>query len=146
MKQCTHFFADGTFGTAPPQFSQIYSLHSLKDGYNLPLAFGFLPNKSAATYERFFREIQQLAPEMAPETLMADFELSAWAAWKITGPLKQRRSQTTLNTTTSEGRLEDRGDGDPHFSRWNHGISMIVPNRGWGGRTTQSKLGIGDFG
>ncbi len=47
---CIHFFADGTFGTAPPQFLQIYSVHGIKDGYNLPIAFAFLVNKQTTTY------------------------------------------------------------------------------------------------
>lgn len=76
---------DGTFGTAPDGFKQIYSiLGSVGTGdatRYLPLVYMFLPNKSEDTYTRALEEVSNLAEtldlELDPEVAVTDFERAA---------------------------------------------------------------------
>ena len=47
-------YADGTFDTCPPLFTQLYTLHALVDGEIFPLVFVLLPGKSEDIYIRLF--------------------------------------------------------------------------------------------
>lgn len=58
------FYGDGTFKSCPSVFSQLYAIHvdlgsSEKATNVVPVIFGLLPNKTQATYTRFFQCIKQ---------------------------------------------------------------------------------------
>lgn len=62
-------------------FNQLYNLHASVNGTVFPLVFGLLPNKSEATYNRFFLllkyAIQDLQSVLNPEHWLLDFEVAA---------------------------------------------------------------------
>lgn len=62
-------------------FTQLYTLHASVNGTVFPLVFGLLPNKSEATYNRFFGllkdAIQDLQSVLNPEHWLLDFEVAA---------------------------------------------------------------------
>ena len=48
LRDCQHWFADGTFRIAPVGFSQLYTIHGLKKGQCYPCVYALLPNKTEA--------------------------------------------------------------------------------------------------
>ncbi|KAK9731441.1 hypothetical protein QE152_g13671 [Popillia japonica] len=81
MEQCGHWFADGTFKSAPPLFSQIYTIHGVRYSNVIPTVFALLPNKTQETYTRVFvfQQLKVLNPGLRPLTIM-DFERAAMNA------------------------------------------------------------------
>ena len=78
------WLADGTFKTAPPLFSQVHAIHSLRggpnpleDGHLLPSLFVLLPNKTEAIYMIMWLQIQILCPNAQPTHMLMDFEKAA---------------------------------------------------------------------
>jgi hypothetical protein len=72
-----HWFADGTFKTAPELFYQIYTIHALVDNNILPCVYAFLPNKTEQTYYEMFQQLLILKPTLNPRSVMVDFEIGA---------------------------------------------------------------------
>ncbi|MCP3664483.1 MAG: transposase [Gammaproteobacteria bacterium] len=68
------WFMDGTFSACPSQFYQLYTIHSLKGGFNFPCVFALLQNKTQETYERLFQGLLSKNPNLQPRTCMMDFE------------------------------------------------------------------------
>jgi len=48
-----HWYSDGTFKSSPSIFTQVFTVHGVKQGATLPLVYGLLPNKTQQSYERF---------------------------------------------------------------------------------------------
>lgn len=84
LSASTVVMGDGTFYTSPRQFTQLYTLHGCVNGSVFPLVFGLLPNKREETYTRFFTLIREAAfqrgIELAPGTVLVDFEIASWSA------------------------------------------------------------------
>jgi hypothetical protein len=59
-----HWFADGTFKTAPELFYQIYTIHALVDNNILPCVYALLPNKTEQTYYEMFQQLFKLKPTL----------------------------------------------------------------------------------
>ncbi|XP_060867196.1 uncharacterized protein LOC132942645 [Metopolophium dirhodum] len=74
LTTCDHWYADGTFSSSPPLFSQIYTIHGAKFSTCLPLVYALLPNKTQATYTKFRTALKVLNSSLKPSTLMIDFE------------------------------------------------------------------------
>ena len=55
LYECDHWYADVTFKVCPEVFYQVYTFHSQQRGRTFPYVYGFLPNKTEATYTRFFQ-------------------------------------------------------------------------------------------
>ena len=72
-----HWFADGTFKTAPELFYQIYTIHALVDNNILPCVYALLPNKTEQTYYEMFQQLLILKPTLNPRSVMVDFEIGA---------------------------------------------------------------------
>lgn len=74
-------FSDGTFYSCTKHFTQLYTLHASVNGAVFPLVYGLLPNKSEATYNRFFGllkdAVQDLQSVLNPEHWLLDFEVAA---------------------------------------------------------------------
>lgn len=72
---------DGTFYIAPTHFRQLYVLHGKVFNHFWPLLFGILPDKSEATYRRFFDKVKDLLQSANAtiewQTFLIDFELAA---------------------------------------------------------------------
>ncbi|XP_072377879.1 uncharacterized protein [Diabrotica undecimpunctata] len=80
MEQCDHWYADGTFNSAPPLFSQIYTIHGVRYSNVIPTVFALLTNKTQETYTRVFQQLKVLNPALRPLTIMMDFERAAMNA------------------------------------------------------------------
>ena len=50
-------YVDGTFRTAPPPYTQFFTIHGELNDHILKLACGLLNNKTTAAYEEVFREV-----------------------------------------------------------------------------------------
>ncbi|XP_071853383.1 uncharacterized protein [Apostichopus japonicus] len=85
LSTCHHWFMDGTFKSSPPQFAQIYTVHGLRRGRNIPTAYALLPNKREETYVELLRQVQQLTL-VAPTSVLTDFEVGAMNAIKTVYP------------------------------------------------------------
>jgi len=73
------WFCDGTFSVCPEIFFQLYTIHARFNGRIIPCVFGLVPNKTRATYERFFTEVRNSLQgvQNIPNTILFDFELAA---------------------------------------------------------------------
>ncbi|PIK37089.1 hypothetical protein BSL78_26080 [Apostichopus japonicus] len=85
LSTCHHWFMDGTFKSSPPQFAQIYTVHRLRRGRNIPTAYALLPNRREETYVELLRQVQQLTL-VAPTSVLTDFEVGAMNAIKTVYP------------------------------------------------------------
>lgn len=74
-------FIDGTFYSCTKHFNQLYTLHASVNGTMFPIVFVLLPNKSEATYNRFFGllkdVIQDLQSVLNLEPWLLDIEMAA---------------------------------------------------------------------
>lgn len=86
-----HWYCDGTFKTAPALFVQLFTIHGLHQNVSVPLIFALLPDKSEATYRRFYSKIKEIHPNFNPESMMSDFEMAAVKAFAAEFPAAQQR-------------------------------------------------------
>lgn len=100
LKQAKEVYVDGTFKSAVPPFTQLFSLHvdlgiTNTDEINIvPALYGLLPDKKQESYEIFFRLIKSQVPDFDPEIITSDFEVSIMNAVKEVYP--KTRSQGCL--------------------------------------------------
>ncbi|XP_067668191.1 uncharacterized protein [Haliotis asinina] len=84
LQKADTYHVDGTFDTSPKLFYQVISVHAFVLGVMMPLVFGLLPNKSSATYYRFFSLLKEKASglgyQLKPLYIMQDFELGLMKA------------------------------------------------------------------
>ena len=57
LYECDHWYTDATFKVCPKVFYRVYPVHGQQRGRIFPCVFGLLPNKTEATYTRFFRDL-----------------------------------------------------------------------------------------
>ena len=91
MSDSEHWFADGTFKVCPDIFFQVYTVHAQQEGRIFPCIFGLLPNKTEATYTRFFREVFNNINGIGPADILLDFERSALNALGNVQPLLDKK-------------------------------------------------------
>ena len=75
-------FGDSTFEYAPKYYLQLYTIHVLKNGYYVQVAYCFLPNKDIATYTNMWLDLIHLCTtlvnkELKIKNFVADFEIAA---------------------------------------------------------------------
>lgn len=79
-------FVDGTFYSAPKQFTQVFTIHGLQNHVYVPLVFFLLPNKGEKSYEKVLRYLIDICLEINlnfnPEYMYADFEVAIHLAIK----------------------------------------------------------------
>ncbi|CAF3241198.1 unnamed protein product [Rotaria sp. Silwood2] len=73
LKECTHWFVDGTFKVCPKQFYQLFTLHALLKSVVIPLVYGLLIGKSSDDYKQFFEKVLE-QDDFQPESILSDFE------------------------------------------------------------------------
>ena len=87
---CTIWNADGTFRTAPKLFLQSYTIHAHNEFSMKPVVFAALPDKSEDTYLILLQSLNIYAEKnniiLSPTSILIDFELSAYNAFKKTFP------------------------------------------------------------
>uniref|UniRef100_H3A8W8 MULE transposase domain-containing protein n=1 Tax=Latimeria chalumnae TaxID=7897 RepID=H3A8W8_LATCH len=71
------WFADGAFRVEPPIFHQLYTIHGIHLGFNVPLVYTLLPNKTQRTYTRLLQELKNLSPGIQPQSVLTDYEMAA---------------------------------------------------------------------
>lgn len=83
--QCKVWLVDGTFDTAPLLFTQIYSIHGLRNGDTAPhhLLFALLPSKFEAMYLQLLCELKCLKQNLKPEVVLMDFKKAAMNASEV---------------------------------------------------------------
>ena len=77
---------DGTFNVAPPQFTQLYTVHGLSNEHHVVECYALLPNKERNTYVLFLRQVQQLTNGASPATIMIDYEQACIGATPLVFP------------------------------------------------------------
>ena len=81
---------DATFASSPIQFSQMFILHALCSGVQVPLLYAFCQNKDVITYNEMISGLRNLAAELElelnPTTISSDFETGSYAAFKAQFP------------------------------------------------------------
>ncbi|KAG8176080.1 hypothetical protein JTE90_025538 [Oedothorax gibbosus] len=82
LQNCKHWFADGTFKSAPHLFTQIYTIHGIVKSQNVPAVYALLPSKTEAVYSQLLAALKVLNPNLNPETILIDFEKAAMNAFK----------------------------------------------------------------
>lgn len=82
LLECDHWFADGTFKTAPTLFQQVYTIHGLKYGEVLPAVYTLLPDKKKTTYLRMLTHLKDLEPRLNPKSVLTDFESAAFTSFQ----------------------------------------------------------------
>lgn len=96
LSSCDKMFMDGTFQFCTKYFCQLFSIHVVKNGHYIPVAFCLLTNKAQSTYVQLFRLIQRKLEEIncafLPKCIVADFEQAihgaisqVWPHCAITG-------------------------------------------------------------
>ena len=110
LSETNRWQADGTFSTAPPEWYQFYTIHSVINLQVIPSAFILLPSKDTDTYKKMIRMLKegalkvitktislllirllyknnfQIGLELRPTIIMIDFEMSAINAFKFHFP------------------------------------------------------------
>lgn len=78
------WFMDGTFGTAPQLFTQLYVIRAPAGASSVTCVYAFLTGKSRALYEEMFRALNDHCRtkgfELDPETVKVDFEQAVFQA------------------------------------------------------------------
>lgn len=77
------WFMDGTFDLCPILFYQLFTVHAFKGKLIVPLVFCLLPNKQQVTYEKMFQALKNLKPELKPNIIMTDFEVTIVNAFNL---------------------------------------------------------------
>lgn len=114
-------YVDGTFSIAPSLFAQIYVVLAERGGYVHPVLYCLLPNKRGATYERMFRAIRDIWPQLNPSSVSMDFELAAINAATVIFPNSEifgclyHLTSNMKKKLCTEG-LHQRYSTDPQFA------------------------------
>ena len=126
LSQCDHWFMDGTFKSAPPLFTQIFSVHGLKSKRTFPLVYGLLPNKEEDSYTRFLTAMNALAQSaqvtFKPTSVLTDFEFGTLNGIDTVFPTAEKRGCYFHHTQCIWRHLQEfpnilaRYNSDPDFS------------------------------
>lgn len=71
-----NWHADGTFKVVPLLFYQLFTIHAQYFGRAVPLIYALLPNKKRKTYIHLLKALKTIEPNLAPLTLMIDYEMA----------------------------------------------------------------------
>ena len=84
MRQSDRWCGDWTFKAAPKLWTQLYTIHRLKNGYTVPCVFALLPKKRKESYTRLFRQIKSwldfAGQQWNFESFLSDYEQGAYLA------------------------------------------------------------------
>ncbi|XP_057339449.1 uncharacterized protein LOC130676955 [Microplitis mediator] len=76
LSNCKVWMVDGTFKCVPATFLQLYTIHGMRNGKVLPLAYILAPNKTARLYTEVLKKLIELKPDLKPKTMIVDYEKS----------------------------------------------------------------------
>ena len=86
LAEVQHAFYDGTFFCVPVLFYQLFSILAVFRDKALPVASVLMTGKSEALYRKVTAKILELAPDLAPDTFMGDFERASRNALESSFP------------------------------------------------------------
>ncbi|XP_068245328.1 uncharacterized protein [Palaemon carinicauda] len=86
LSQASHWSLDGTFKTVPRIFLQLYTIHAFINNRSIPLIHALLPDKSQTTYSNLLEQIKLLKHDLAPKTIMVDFEIGMIKSLQLAFP------------------------------------------------------------
>ncbi len=88
LPQIHHLSFDGTFQTVPKIFLQLFTIMAVTSSspHSFPVIFVLMSSKTQELYEAVISKVKDLFPELSPQTLMSDFELSSRNAMEISFP------------------------------------------------------------
>jgi hypothetical protein len=115
------WFADGTFKVVPNLYNQLYTIHGIVNNTVIPAVFALLPSRNESTYIRLLTELKILEPNLAPDTIMTDFEVAAINAFGTAFPGAQQKGcffhfcQCIYRNIQSNG-LQQLYENDAEFS------------------------------
>lgn len=123
LKTIDSIFCDGTFKVTPKPFYQLYSCHANfveneEENRIVPLIYGLLPDKTQATYFRFFTILKENLG-LSIKKLKCDFEVATINAAKMVYPnlkisgcyyhyqkaLWAKAGELSIDTTTEEKKI-----------------------------------------
>ncbi|CAF1195693.1 unnamed protein product [Adineta ricciae] len=73
LKECPHWFMDGTFSICPKSFYQLFTVHGMYSLQLIPLVYALLIGKNTKDYDRLFEQLL-LHHDYQPESILIDFE------------------------------------------------------------------------
>lgn len=76
LTTCSVWASDGTFKVTPLIFTQLYTIHGMKNGKTFPLVYYLLPNKSKKIYKKALKALKDLIDQYEPDEIIFDFELA----------------------------------------------------------------------
>ena len=91
LGRCDHWFCDGTFKSSPALFDQLFIIQGKFRELILPLLFVLMPNRTQSSYARVLSAIGNLRPNLAPLTIMSDFEQASINAFHDAYPAARQR-------------------------------------------------------
>ena len=88
LDQSDVWAADGTFKVCPRLWRQLYTIHSVSQGYCIPCVYALLPNKTQEKYTRMWGEVRVLLGDDYGKERLAtvEFERAAINALTATFP------------------------------------------------------------
>jgi len=87
LASSSQWFCDGTFSVTPLLFTQMYSIHcEFQDGV-LPMVYVLMSRMTKNDYVNVLEALNTLNPNLAPESIMTDYERSAISAFSDVFPL-----------------------------------------------------------
>lgn len=89
LKISKNWYCDGTFRTCPSQYRQIYTIMGDIKGYNFPLVYFIMKEKSKAVYLKVLQKLKDLTNNYTPDNITIDFEMAAFLAIKEIYPQTQ---------------------------------------------------------
>ncbi|QQP40663.1 Uncharacterized protein FKW44_014788, partial [Caligus rogercresseyi] len=84
LRTSERWCGDGTFKAAPKLWTQLYTIHGLKNGYTVPCVFALLPDKRKETYTRLFTQVKAWLDATGVQwefnSFLSDYEKGAYLA------------------------------------------------------------------
>lgn len=91
LSNASTIYADGTFKTVPPLFSQLYTIHGIVSGGILPLVYVLMAKKTQESYNRVLLQLKSMEPSLSPSAIMTDFERASINAFRRVFPNSDQR-------------------------------------------------------
>uniref|UniRef100_A0A6P7GMH4 Uncharacterized protein LOC114344197 n=1 Tax=Diabrotica virgifera virgifera TaxID=50390 RepID=A0A6P7GMH4_DIAVI len=124
----TKFFCDGTFNYCTKFFTQLFTIHVVRNGHYVPLVFALIKNKKTEAYEQVFRTVISACDSknltLNPSEIVCDFEeaihkasRNVWPQLKITG-CRFHISQAWLRKIQNIGLKREYSDKDSELGKW----------------------------
>ena len=90
LQRSDHWYCDGTFKSSPALFDQLFIIHGQFRESILPLVFVLMPNRTHSSYTRVLAALKNLRPNLAPATIMSDFERASINAFHDEFPVARQ--------------------------------------------------------